>query len=397
MKKKLLFVYDYMMVGGTTTALLSLLGSLDKDKYDIDLLLYKKGGPLYDKIPSNVNVLKEAQEKSFLPEIIRKLFISFFTGRIFCSLYYYLKNRKNPSKTLKMAIWQGSETAHVTISRKSEKEYDAVVGFIESWGAHYAVSNKVKAKKRIIWIHPDIDKSYMIAEIDKKMYKKADSIVTVSKECRDNLARHLKEFDKKIIHLENIIPKDEIIIKSKEEINFKPQKEKINMITVCRITYYDKGLDRVLEAMKKLKEEDKLKNICWYLCGDGPDRKNMEEFVKENSLEDYVKFLGKQINPFPYLLKMDLFILPSRYEGKPMAVSEASVLGVPSAVTSYAAATEQIENGIDGIIMENSQQGIYEFLEKLVLGKIDLMNLKKNLLHKDLSSKDIIKKTEELF
>lgn len=57
MKKKLLIVYSKMIVGGSTTSLLSLLNELDYSQYDVDLLLLEKGGVLDRQIPSAVNVI----------------------------------------------------------------------------------------------------------------------------------------------------------------------------------------------------------------------------------------------------------------------------------------------------------------------------------------------------
>lgn len=397
MKKRLLFVYDYMMTGGTTTALLSLLDNLDKEKYEIDLLLYKNGGEFFDKIPQHVNVLEPAAVKSFVPEIAKKLWLSIWNGQLFRAFYYYLRNKNNKSKSLKMAVWQSTETAHAKISRKLSKSYDAVVGFVESWGAHYAVSDRVTANKRIVWIHPDIEKSYIIAEIDKKMYKTADSVVTVSKECRDNLRSHLKGMESKVVFIENIVDANSIKQKAKTSTDFTPDTDNVNLVTVSRITYYDKGLDRVLNAMKRLRDEGSLRGIVWHLIGDGMDRKNMEIFIAANGLENFVKFLGKQKNPFALEKEMDLFLLPSRYEGKPMAVTEAQILGLPCAVTSYTSAKEQVNNGVDGVIIENNDEAIYSFLKNLCENKLDIDELKENVRKKEFSNEQTLKKLGDLF
>ncbi len=398
MKKKLLFAYDYMMTGGTTTAMLSLIEALDKEKYEIDLLLYNNKGDMLSEIPENVNLLQPAYVHSKVPDAKRKFIITLFNGQLFKALFYYYKNRKNKAKSLKMSVWQATETAHAYISRKLSKHYDAIIGFIESWGAHYAVSNRVKADKRIIWIHPDIDKSYMIAEIDKKMYKRADAVVTVSEECRNHLAQHFPKFDKKIICIENIVNIPKIKKMSEQTVDIILDKSKINLVTVCRLTYSDKGLDRVLKAIAKLKQENVLNNnFVWHLVGDGPDKVLMDRYIAENELQQYINFLGRQRNPFAYEKNMDMFLLPSRYEGKPMAVTEAQIIGLPCAVTNYAAATEQVNNGVDGIIIENSTQGIYEFLKKLCVGEYDIKLFKENIRKRDFSNKETIKKIEELF
>ena len=61
MKRKILFIYPAMIIGGSTTSLLSLLNSLDAEKYEVDLQLFRNRGPLLDAIPEHVNLLPEAQ------------------------------------------------------------------------------------------------------------------------------------------------------------------------------------------------------------------------------------------------------------------------------------------------------------------------------------------------
>ena len=59
-KKKILFVYSTMVMGGSTTSLLSMLENFDYDKYDVDLILYRNQGPYIDYIPEKVNLLPQA-------------------------------------------------------------------------------------------------------------------------------------------------------------------------------------------------------------------------------------------------------------------------------------------------------------------------------------------------
>ena len=57
MRKKLLFVIDSLTIGGAEKSLISLLNMIDSSKYEIDLLLFKKGGDLEKYVPRNINIL----------------------------------------------------------------------------------------------------------------------------------------------------------------------------------------------------------------------------------------------------------------------------------------------------------------------------------------------------
>lgn len=68
-------------------------------------------------------------------------------------------------------------------------------------------------------------------------------------------------------------------------------------------------------------------------------------------MQDSVIILGKKDNPYPYIKECDLYVQPSRYEGKCVAVREAQMLGKPVVITNYATSAGQLENGVDGIIV----------------------------------------------
>jgi glycosyltransferase involved in cell wall biosynthesis len=103
-------------------------------------------------------------------------------------------------------------------------------------------------------------------------------------------------------------------------------------------------------------------------------------------------------NPYPYIKKCDLFIQPSLFEGYSLSIMEAKILGTPILAT-YAAAGNQIENGIDGFLCDTSTVSVYENILKLYENREDLENCKKTLRNCDFDSRNqkIISQLEELF
>jgi glycosyltransferase involved in cell wall biosynthesis len=160
----------------------------------------------------------------------------------------------------------------------------------------------------------------------------------------------------------------------------------INLVTVCRIVFSHKGLDRGLRAVKRLFDEGMATGLRWYIIGDGPDLAKLENMIRQYRLEGSVILLGKKINPFPYILSMDLFFLPSLYEGKPMAVTEAMILGIPAMVCNYASAADQIKNGIDGIIIDNNDEAIYKGLKDMIMEPELIKKIKAGVMGHDYSN-----------
>jgi len=107
-------------------------------------------------------------------------------------------------------------------------------------------------------------------------------------------------------------------------------------------------------------------SIKWYIMGYGGDEQLIRDKIAEAGMEDHVIILGKRTNPYPYIKACDIYVQPSRYEGKSVTVREAQMLCKPVVVTNYPTASSQIKDGIDGKIVpmdnEGCAQGLAEFI-----------------------------------
>lgn len=372
MKKKILIIYPEMIIGGTTTSLLSLLGALDRNKYEVDLQMQYAPGIFANLIPSYVHILPLAMP---LPHGFYK-WIKAFSLK---SLYYYLKSK-----------WRGGASASqymendiVKFCRKNPKEYDVAISFMERWSLYYLVK-KTCAKKKIAWIHVDYGAAKMFIDIDMPFFKKVDKIVLVSEKCLQNFKSIAPEIVNKSLMIENLLSSE--VVKQRAGLSvprnvaklFEEVEGKVKMVSVCRISFPHKGLDRGVKALARLKKQGKIENLIWFIIGDGPDLNNLKAMVDKFGLNNYVRILGAYNNPLNIEAKCDIFFLPSRYEGKPMAVTEAQMLGLVPIVTNYASASEQVRNFYDGLIMDNSDDGIYDGLEYMLHHLEDVLGKYKN-------------------
>ncbi len=367
MKKKLLFIYPEMMVGGSTTCLLSLLDRIDKNEYEVDLQLFLNKGELLTQIPNGVNLLPCAYKYNDNKVSKRKIVKSIFNGQALKAIFCKIKYGRRKNISFRWILTVLSVKSQVALSKINDKEYDVAIGFLELWSNAYLVSNKVKAKKKIGYIHPDYETGGFFKEGDYKVLSKLDNIVTVSKTNKINLANYYPEFRNKIVCVENIVPRELILQKSQEEIDFIKEENCLYLLTVCRITNTSKGLDRVINAFEKMKSEKWFYKIRWVIIGSGEDFEETKRLVEETGLISTIKLLGKKLNPYPYFKVANFFLLPSKYEGKPMVVEEAQIFNLPCIVTNYTSAKEQVIDGVNGIILENSdigiEKGLREFFE----------------------------------
>ena len=137
----------------------------------------------------------------------------------------------------------------------------------------------------------------------------------------------------------------------------------INICSVGRLTKI-KGYDRLIHSLRKI--IDDFPNVHLYLIGIGEEKTALENLVTQLRMDSYVSFLGFQQNPHRFVSKCDLFVCSSHHEGYSTAVTEAVILGTPVLTTRCSGMDEILDNGTAGMIVENSSDGIYQGLVKLL-------------------------------
>lgn len=108
-------------------------------------------------------------------------------------------------------------------------------------------------------------------------------------------------------------------------------------------------------------------NIKWYIIGFGGDEALIRQKIAEAGMQDHVIILGKKENPYPYIKDCDIYVQPSRYEGKSVTVREAQMLCKPVVVTNYPTASSQINDGVDGVIVPMDNEGCAKGLAEFIL------------------------------
>ena len=289
-----------MMLGGSTTSLLSLLQNFDYEKYQVDLLLYKMEGPLIDYIPEQVNILPTA----LAPEMTqsRRRIQSIFNGKLFDSLFcgvkYYGKLVMSQQKNAYMnAAW----------CRIPEQEYDVAIGFLELW-SDVIVNKYIRAKKKISWIHVDYQKAHYIPELDSHTFDESNYIVHVSEKCMQNFQKTFPQYANRCVHIENILTKSflQSRILRAPKVQIDVEDDGLKLLSVCRIELDHKGLDRAVEAIRILKKRGYA--INWYVIGSGPDESRMKACIEKLDLENEIHMLGRMECPFALYEKFDAFL-----------------------------------------------------------------------------------------
>jgi len=392
--KKILIIYPSMMVGGSTTSLLSILNEIQYTEYSVDLLLLSQKGKLYNLIPKEVNILPFAMPNSegIKFKLKKMLSVQSLLNLIRGKYYDSISDNSN----IRSQIMQ-SDT--LRFCKMLNQTYDVAISFLEGWPLYY-LTEKVISKKKIAWLHVDYLEAGLKPEIDKKFLNKVDRIVLVSDFCKEHFDKLFPEFNKKSIVIENILSQKVICKRAEEHIEYKlPQYEckELRFVSTCRIVFYHKGIDRALKAFSDIKKTGHLpQKFAWYIIGDGQDSDSLIKLVNEYELNDYIFPCGEHTNPLPLVKMCEVFFLPSRYEGKPIAVTEAQMLGLLPIVTKYSSANEQISSGVNGLIIENNDESLKKFLVNIFDNKIDLQPYTDNVSKYDYSNPEEFAKVIDL-
>ena len=267
-KKKILFVYTDMILGGSTTSLLSLLSEIDTERYDVDLILYKNQGEMLSGIPESIHLLPEAFEAVYQSKI-RKAIKFLVSGFLWKSVLQNFRYNKKIG-------FSGQVEADARVSlfcRRIDKTYDVAIGYLEGWPDKYIASDKVSADKKIGWLHVDYAKSYLIPQLDSKSINSLDKVVSVSELCRSNNAELFSKTQH--CYLPNILSTKHVCIRAAEEptdseFNNWRNCSKLKLITVCRLNNQHKGIDRSVKSAAFLK--DKGIQFQWLIIGEGVDQ-----------------------------------------------------------------------------------------------------------------------------
>lgn len=347
MKKKILFFIFDLGPGGAERVLINLVNQLDKNKYDITVqTLFSHG--INEKLLSNNIKLKTV-----------------FNCKAFHGISYLLLIF-SPTILHKLFI---------------RDKYDIEIAFLENSSTRIVSGCKNKAIKKYAWVHIEIDnlknffRPYRNIREAKKCYSKFNKIAFVSHSAKNTFFKRTQWTSLKTDIVHNTLDINSIILQSKEEINYALDTNAINFCTIGRLTK-QKGYDRLIKCLSDLRNEG-YNNWNLYILGVGELEQELHKLVVKNNLENHIKFLGYDANPYKHLSKMDFFVCSSYKEGYSTAVTESIILGIPVITTNCSGMEEIFGTKRPGIIVENSEIGIYFGLKHIIENR-DKIEIYKN-------------------
>lgn len=366
MKRPSILIFSpNLRVGGVERSLLGLLEALSPDVCEVSLFLNSHDGEFMQMLPSHVRLLPAALEYNDLDRPIR---LVLFSRRPWIACARLLAKIVTTAKRffgVQGDLAPRAARYCLPFMSRVPGHYDLAVGFLKP---HDMLLHKVSANRKAAWIHTDYTKVETGIDVvfELECWAKFDKIVAVSDGVASTFSQVFPSLVDKVTTIENLLSSNMVRAEAQAfdaSVEMPRSSGAIRICSVGRFTYA-KGFDIAIEACGLLRASDR--NVVWFLIGYGSDEPKLRLKVQQLGLEKNFIFLGKKVNPYPYMAECDIYVQPSRYEGKSVCVREAQMLGKTVMITDYPTAAAQLEDGADGLIADGSPQGIAAGIARLI-------------------------------
>lgn len=332
---KILFLIHDLGQGGAEKVLVNLVNNLDRNKFDISVTVLFGGG---------IN-------EQFLARDIH---------------FHAVFPKEVPGNSKLMKMLTPSQLHKLCV----KEHYDIEISYLEGPSAR-VISGCDDPKTRLVcWVHStfstkkDAIASFRSYSEANSCYSKFHRLVFVSNGTLAGFRKVFPNVDKCCV-LYNTIESGKIL-----ELAAMPIPE--NLFTTGEIKLIAagslkpvKGFDRLIRIHARLRKDGY--RIHTYILGKGPDKEKLQRQAAEASVTDSFTFLGYDTNPYRYVAKCDLFVCSSHSEGFSTAATEAMIVGTPVCTVDVSGMKELLgENNEYGMVVENSEDGIYAGLKRML-------------------------------
>lgn len=393
--KSIIIIVQAMELGGVERSLLGLLDSIDYARYDVDLFLMRHSGELMPYLNPHARLLPEIPQYASLAvpmaSLVKTGQLGVLCGRLQGKLAARRFDRQHPSeKPSVTALTYSHKYTLRAMPQISGKTYDLAISFLTP---HYFVRNRVKAKKFAAWIHTDYTALAYDRKAELAMWSGYDTICGVSEQTSKGFQTAFPELVGRVRTIENILPQALIRNQADEPQADMPSDGSTVLISVGRFCEA-KNFDNVPDICRRLVADGL--DVKWYLIGYGGDEALIRRKIAGAGMQERVIILGKRDNPYPYMRACDLYVQPSRYEGKAVTVREAQLLAKPVVITNYATSGSQLDDGVDGLIVPMDNAGCAAGIDALLRNPARMRQLSETCKTRDYTNSAEIEKVYAL-
>ena len=347
--KKILFFIESLAGGGAEKVLSDLAVNLDKSKYDITVATVTDEGVYEDRIKKCCKYYSFLKLSDYKAGGLKKIKYRSELKKIY---------NTNPADVYKKYL---------------DGDYDIEIAFIEGFATKIIAASKNPNSRKIAWVHIDMysnpyaDNMFSSVEEEKAAYEKMDDIFCVSLTVKESFERKFFKSDKVRVQY-NPVDSNEIIRLGNEDIDISSNHRPL-LGSIGRLEK-QKGYDRLVKCAGALLKEGNDFEI--WIIGEGSMRPKLEQMINDYHLENRVKLIGFQKNPYKYMKRCDAFVCSSYAEGFSTAATESLILGKPVFTLECSGMEELFGGESCGMIVENTDEKLYELLKGLADKSIEI-------------------------
>ncbi len=350
--KRILFLIGNLESGGVSKSMVSLLNTIDRQQYEVSLWMGSPEGLFRDLLPKDITLLSDERITLLLKgtrglqPLLRRGHFFLFLGSILRLMLAGISK-----------AYAGWLLARL-MPAIGREEYDLIVDYNGQHQLYYMV-DKLRGRRKASFFHSDYAKWPYYYRMDKRYYPHVDRILTISEVCVQSLKNYFPEQAKKVELMENIT--SPALIRSMAEQQITDFEGELKILTLGHICK-NKGTDLAIRAAAILRDNGI--RFKWFFLG-----KEAEDFrglIAQLGLDEYIVYLGMRANPYPYLKQADLYVHPSLYEGKSIALDEAKLLCKPIVVTNFSTVRDQFQDRTNASICRMEPASIASAVEELL-------------------------------
>lgn len=354
--KTIAIVVSEMDTGGVSEALIEMLRHFDYSRYRVTVWVALGKGAEHGRLDSRVQVRYWGEE-----DPAKALIGQLKSGHLiqFCrSVFFRLLGRLYINTNDKHAYYCVRSLPNI-----DAEVYDYVICY--QGVSPLVIPNalhRIRGKEKILWIHGDLGREDRLMPFCRKHYHRFVRAIAVSAAARDLFVQQYNYPAERTAVFHNLVDRQQILQQARQPLGHPMDHPAI--VTVGRLSP-EKGQIMIPAAMKLLLDAGC--DARWYLIGDGATKTQLQAEISRLELEDRVVLLGRQENPFPYMMAADVYVQTSFSEGWCLTVQEARILGKPVISTPLPAVMEQISSGENGLICRDmSSEALSEAIALLL-------------------------------
>lgn len=345
--KKILFVTSSLCVGGMERMQITLANILSSRGYDVTIITLNPNHDLVYELNDNVRVLYKPDRQFPVLRKIKYIWTFYDNG--------VWETRVSAKKLYKYYV--GNE------------KYDIEIAFFRGLPVKIISGSSNKNAVHLAWVHNDFRqaKGYLnnfksLSDVTKA-YSRYNNVICVSKQALEGFKEVIGD-TQNLVTIYNMILESDIKKKANEIPQIYVQKNGFHIVLAGRLLDSAKGQKRLINAISKLYNQGY--DISLALIGGGKDEEMLKEEIANCEADNYITMTGMQLNPYPYIKEADLLVCASYFEGYNLTVAEALILGVPVLSTNCTGPNEILDGGKYGMIVDNSEEGLYSGIKKLI-------------------------------